>query len=473
MYQIFPHELMHVIVRQLAGPSRESGGNQVHAVGVRSDPVTAFNEGFAEAMQILAIDDPDAAADTHRLAGDTDAAARAERDVEAFARDLSETWWPVQPSRLRFLLWFSRTEQVLRYHAVKENRFARAPAIPEPLLARDDKYPAYLFANVVPGRPSDAVKPAGVLLSTEGVVSFLFWRLVSNPAIQRRYEPEAFYGQFGVSAATVAPIENVFLKIFAALDDAHPSTAEELLRGYARMFPGDAGDVGQVVSEALAGHPLTAAPEIWLANDGLMTGTSLFDQYRALPRPHTFDANAATALDWLGVPDVTREQAAALVAAAPYGRLDDVLASPAMSARVREKVTTMAVSMQRLRERAADAEETIDLWAIARAYLLRLGAIVAATSIAGAWLARRAGVRRIWSAAAIGIAASVLVIAFAWVITTPIWMPIAAPIVVGGLPWALWRLARRQPMASSGRPLMVWLAASAPALVVVFASAFI
>ena len=471
MDQIFPHELMHVIMRQLAGPARESGGNQVHAIGVRTDPVTAFAEGFAEAMQILAIDDPEAAGDTHRLQGDAETRARAERNIEAFSRDVSAEWWRVQPSRLRFLFWFSQSEQVLRYHAVKANRFARIPPISEPLLARDDKYLAYLIANVVPGRPNDAVKPAGVLLSTEGVVSFCFWRFASDTAIQRRYEPDAFYRQFGASAATVVPIENVFLKIFAALDGGHPSTAAELLRAYARMFPADTADVDRVVSEALMGQPLPDAPEIWLANDALMTGSSLFDQYRAQPRPHTFDVNAATALDWLSVPGVTREQASALLAAAPYRRLDDVLASPTMSDRLRRQVTTMAAAMQRLRERAADEEQSLSLWAIARAYLWRLGVIIAATSFAGAWLARRAGARRAWSAALLGIAASALVIVFAWVIVSPVWIPFVAPIILGGLPWSLWRLARRRPMTSSVRPLAVWLAASTPALVVILATA--
>src|SRR5512143_1568193 len=46
--QIFPHELAHIIVTQLAGERAPSGVNQIHAVGVRTDPETAFSEGFAE-----------------------------------------------------------------------------------------------------------------------------------------------------------------------------------------------------------------------------------------------------------------------------------------------------------------------------------------------------------------------------------------------------------------------------------------
>ncbi len=80
MDQIFPHELMHIIVRQLAGEPRVSGGNQVHAVGVRTDPVVAFNEGFAEHVQVLAVDDPAAAAETGALALDDQLCLRAKRN---------------------------------------------------------------------------------------------------------------------------------------------------------------------------------------------------------------------------------------------------------------------------------------------------------------------------------------------------------------------------------------------------------
>jgi hypothetical protein len=351
---------------------------------------------------------------------------------------------------------------------VKANQFARAPKVPEALLDRDDKYAAYLFSNVVSGGADDPPKPATVMLSSEGVVSFLFWRFVSDAGLQQRFEPEAFYRQFGATAAEITPADNVFLKLFAALYDGRPSTSVDLLRAYGRLFPADAADVDRIVREALLGQPLPDAPEIWLANDALETGTSLFDQYRAFPRVHTFDVNAATRLDWVSVPGVTRDQADALLAAAPFGRLEDVLASPAMSDGLRRQVTAMAAAMQRLRERAASDEDKLSLWAIARSYLWRLGAILFVTSILGAWLARRAGARRVWTAALIAAAAGLIVIAFSWIVVSPWWMPIAAPLVLGGLPWSIWRLARRQRPASAARPMVVWLLASAPALLVVY-----
>jgi hypothetical protein len=465
MDQIFPHELLHVIVRQLAGEPRESGGNQIHAVGVRSDPVNAFNEGLAEHVQIVAVDDPDAAPETRALATAAGIRAAADRAVEAYARDLAGGWWPIQPSRMRFLLWYNQTEQAERYSAVKANLFARARPIPGALLARPDKYEAYLFQSVMPGLPEGPARPAGVMLSTDGAVAHLFWRLATDPGLQQRYRDDAFYADFGVARTQVSPQDNLYLKLFAVLHGDRPSTTVETIHAWARLFPEDEADLARVVREALLGRALPDAPEIWLADDGLMTGTSLFDQYRGLPRVHTFDVNAATELDWLTVPGITRDHAVRVLAGGPYPDLDTLLASPEFGPAQRDRIRAMSAAMTHLRARAAAEEESLSLRAMIVPYLWRLGALMLAATAAGAWLALRAGVRRWWTAVLVALAASLLVVALAWVVVSPAWSPAAAPILLGGLPWALWRLARRR----GGRPalgaLVVWALAALPALV--------
>ena len=468
MDQIFPHELLHIIVRQLAGEPQRSGGNQMHAVGVRSDAVTAFSEGLAEHAQILAVDDPDAVAETRALRADDAIRDRASRTMDDYARDLSVAWWPVQPARLRFLLWFSQTEQVQRYHAVKANLFARQAVIPPGLLARADKYPAYLFQSIVPGAPDAAAKPVGVMLATDGVVAHLFWRLMTDARVQQRYRDDPFYAAFGISRAAVMPADNVYLKLFATLADGRPASTAELVRAWVRLFPEDAADLDRIVHDALLGQSLPAAPEIWLANDALVTGTSLFDQYRALPRVYTFDANAASEFDWLSVPAVTPEEAAQLVADAPYPSLDALIRSSGLTPALRLRISDMSAAMTQRLAGAADTEEGLSLWRIARSYLWRLFVIVVAATAAGAWLAFRAGVRRIWTAAVLALSATLLVIAFAWIVTSPPWYPLAAPIIVGGVPWALWRLARRRTAGSILRALAIWALAAIPALVLVF-----
>ena len=466
MDQIFPHELLHVIVRQLAGEPRKGGSNQMHAVGVRTDPVNAFNEGLAEHVQILAIDDPDAVPSTKALAQDFDARDRANAEFETYRRDMRRTFWPVQPNRIRFLLWFSQSEQVQRYFAVKQNLFARQTPIPQDLLAKDDKYPAYLIQNVLPGAPGDPAKSAGVQLATDGPVAHLFWKLTSDPRIQGRYLDDGFYLSFGTTQSAVGPLENAFLKLFFVLYEGKPSTTAETLRAWTRVIPQDAADVVDVASEAMFQQPLPGASEIWLWNANLMTGTSLFDQYRGLPRAHTFDANAATTLDWLAVPGVNAELAGRLLASAPYANLQALLNSPAIPADVRPRVAEMAAAML-VRQSGSAEEESLSLSKILWPYVMRLIGLLLVAAVVGGVLASRVGVRRWWTAALVALTATLIVIVFAWIITCPAWYRVIAPIVIGGTPWALWRLARGRGLRPAGVALVTWLIAAVPALVLV------
>jgi hypothetical protein len=367
---------------------------------------------------------------------------------------------------MRFLLWYSQSEQVLRYHAVKANLFARAAVVPDRLRDRSDKYDAYLYQNVVPGQPLGPRKSAAVMLSSEGVIAHLFWRFVSDAALQQRWLDDGASAAFGVTRAELSPLENVYLKLFVVLFEGRPGTAADFLRAYARRFPDDATDVERVVREALLGQALPTAPELWLANADLMTGTSLFDQFRALPRSHTFDVNAASELDWLAVAGVTGELAGRLLAGAPYRRIDDVLAVPGAGSDVRNRITTMAKDMDTLRARAAGEEESLSLSAILRPYVWRLVLVLALTTAAASWLALLAGVRRRWSAIAVALASSLTVVILAWIVTCPPWYPVAAPVVLFGAPWALWRLVRKRAPRLAALALVAWIVATIPAILV-------
>jgi hypothetical protein len=463
MDQIFPHELLHVIARQLAGEARESGANQVHAIGVRTDPVTAFQEGFAEHAQIMSVDDPDAHPSTRALREDRDARARADSECAGYARGVGSRYRLGSPAELRFLLWFSSAEQVQRYHAVRANLFARESPVPERLLTRGDKYAAYLYQSVVPGAAGGPVKSPGVLLSTEGVVAHLFWSWVTDPGLQHRYREEDFYRRFGVTASEVDPLDNAYLKVFHAVRAGRAGDTVSFLRAYLAEFPDEAVLVQQVVTAALAGQDVLDAPEIWLANPALQTGTSLFDQFRALPRAHTFDANAASALDWLSVPGVTPAVASRLLQAAPYRDLEMLAARAGADAALRGQIALMDAAMAGLR-RASEVEESLSLRAVVLAYLWRLAAYVVTGSALGAWLANRTCALRWRWAIPCGFVSALLVFALSWVVVSPAWAPMAAPVLIGGFPAAAWVAFRGRAWKDAARAAAAWVAAALPAL---------
>jgi hypothetical protein len=114
--------------------------------------------------------------------------------------------------------------------------------------------------------------------------------------------------------------------------------------------------------------------------------------------------------------------------------------------------------------RASEVEESLSLWAVARAYLWRLAAYVVAASALGAWLARRTcGVRWRW-AIPCGLVSALMVFALSWIVISPAWVPAAAPLIVGGLPAAAWAAWRRRSWKGPALALAAWLMAAMPAL---------
>jgi hypothetical protein len=467
MDQIFPHELMHVIVRQLAGEAPEGGANQMHAIGVRTDRPKAFNEGFAEAAQVLAVDDADAALETRALAGDARQPRSAESRLTEYRQALTAAWAPAPRGRMTFPLWFSQSEQVLRYRAVKSNRFAFESPVPNRLLHGPDVYRAYLLDNVMPGDLSGVRKSPGRMLSTEGVVSALFSRWVADKALQTSYREESFYAPFGVKPEDVPPLENAYLKLFHAMDRAKPHDAAALVRAYLAAFPEEASAVESVIRHI--GFDLHWQPpvEIWLANTAFSTGTSLFDQFRGRPRAHTFDLNAASLVDLMSVEGVTRQAAEAIRSGAPYAGLSDLRRVPTVTPDLAARFARMEGAMRRLRAEADEEAASMNLSAILKPYCYRAALWLGVSAALAGLLYLRVRQIRWWRAAVNGLFAALIGLSAAWLSDAlggaVAWL---LPVAAFGVPAALWQLVRRKSVASSGLALAAWaLAGLAPFLV--------
>jgi hypothetical protein len=345
--QIFPHEMGHVLLRLLVGRARQGRSYQLHAVAVRTDPETAFDEGFAEHMQVMAIDDPESDPATRALASDDNQRWLADRQMEAYLHEMQAVCSFASARRISFLFWYSGIEQVLRYHAVKANAFAYAPEVPWGLLSAQDPYRAYLLSNILPGKPGSAPKSAAVMLSTEGVVSSLFYRLVTDATISGRYLSDEFYGQFGAAKSGLGNLENAYLKLFHVFNQRKPADAEELLRAYQEVFPEESLAVEDIARSVLLGQSPPRSSPIWLLNTEFRTGTSLFDQYRAVPRSHAFDLNTATALDLTTVPGVDRNLASAILEGGPFSSVAHLARVPGMTSALARRFEEMQREMQK------------------------------------------------------------------------------------------------------------------------------
>jgi hypothetical protein len=461
--QIFPHELAHVMLRQLAGEPPRGAPTQGHAIGVRTDPIVAFDEGFAESFQVMALDDPDGDPRTRALAVDPYWRLRAEDDARAYREAMTARWAPACRARIGFPFWFSGDEQVWRYHAVKANAFARQVQVPERLLRGGDPYGAYLLENTLPAGPSDPPKTAAQMLATEGVVSTLFWRWATSEGLRHRYRDEAFYESFGAARAEVPPEANVYLKLFHAFHAARPHTAADAIAAYRAAFPEDAAEVDGLVREVLLGHSPRPAPEIWLANPAFQVGTRVFDQFRASPRVHTFDLNAASLTDLVAVPGVDLDLARRILRHAPYASIADVARVAGVSDDLRLRFAAMADGIEAARSAPEGANSLVGLlWSFGRRALAAW--LVAA--VAAAVLFKR--IRRCgWTRAAFsGLGASAAAMLAAWM-TGSLALTIGVPLLLFAVPGLLWSLRRRPVGAALAATALGWSIAILPALLLV------
>ncbi|OFW19292.1 MAG: hypothetical protein A3G21_02220 [Acidobacteria bacterium RIFCSPLOWO2_12_FULL_66_21] len=471
MDQIYPHELLHIIVKDLAGEAPEGHASQVHAIAVRTDRITAFNEGFAEHGQAMAIDDPDGVEATRAIASDVRAFAHASDQFENYRRAVSARWSVAPKARITFPLWFSQAEQIMRYHGVKANLFARDPDVPDRLYTNRTAYDAYLIQNVMPGRPDGTPKSAARMLATEGVVSALFYRLVNTPSVQNTTRDDGFYARFGVTCDDIDPLGNAYLKVFAAIHEGRYD-ASAVIDAYGRLFPDEREAVDAVRREALLGQDPPRAPEIWLLNERFTAGRSLFDQYRAMPRPHAFDLNASSRADLAGVAGVSPALASAILASAPFASVADLQRVPGMTAPVVAALQEMKRAMDAPPPPGTSAEGGLSFGNIIKPYAWRALFAWLGAALVGSLLYRRA--RRVawWHAALNGIAVALVGLIAAWTVDSGnalivLLIPVAVPLIVFGVPGALIRGWRSHSAREGAVVLGAWALAALPAALVV------
>ena len=467
MDKIFPHELLHIIVFDLAGEAPEGQASQVHAIGVRTDRVTAFNEGFAEHGQLMAVDDPDALPETRALAADVEARDRAYERMAAYRRAVAARWSIAPKARMTFPLWFSGAEQVLRYHAVRDNRFAREAGVPARLYSNRDAYRAYLLENVLPGEAEAPPKSVARMLATEGVVSTLFYRLVNDATVQGTDAPAATYARFGVERSAVTPMEHACLKLFSAIA-VGKFDAAAVVAAYQRLYPAERDAVDRIVSDTLLGQRLSDHTPIWLLNREFKAGTTLFDQNRSLPRSHTFDLNASSMADLVGVPGVDAPLARAIMGAAPYRSVDDVARAPGMTPVVLDRLRAMKAAMDAPPDPGTSEEGKLSIQRVLLPYAWRALAVWVVSAVVAAALYRLARRVRWWRLMLVGLAAALAGLLAGWTIDqTNGVLALVAPIVLFGLPGSVIRLWRTRSLGEAGLVLFAWvLAALAPTLAV-------
>jgi hypothetical protein len=217
------------------------------------------------------------------------------------------------------------------------------------------------------------------------------------------------------------------------------------------------------------------APQLWLTNRHATVGVGVLDQYRGLRRPRSFDLNAASVVDLLGVPGVERRLADAIIAAGPYQRVDDLTRVPGMTASRLGEFRAMAANAD---ARVGNTDEDVDLRGLIVAYGLRVLAYLLLVAVCAAViqrLIRRIGWRR---ALLVGVVGALLGALPAWVrpaydggsagpgaaLVACCMLPLAAAV-----PATLLHLARHRSPRAALSVLAGWLASALPVVAVTWA----
>jgi len=471
MDQIFPHELAHAILHEMGiERSQAARANQLHGVGVRTDRFVAFNEGFAEHFQVMAVDHPGADPSTRALGHDVEQLAAVRRQLEKYRGELTARVSLATRMRIGFPLWFGRSEQTLRYFAVKRNEFAYQPQIPDRLL-HSDPYRAYLLESLLPGDPEGERRTVARLVATEGAISSLFHRWASNEALRTAMREEGFYAAYGTDPDEITPQQNVYLKIFHVARERRPTDVLQLIDGYRELFPDEVAVLDEVVAESFSGQSVDAPPEIWLANDSFEVGTTLYDQFRSSPRIHTFDLNAASLTDLMGVPGMSLDRARALLSAAPFVSIEDVRDVNGIDADLFDRLIVMHRAMN-------DLADTIDPDALSFSkilapYVWRICVVLFLAAVLGGivhgvarnrWGAPVGRLRCAWN----GAVAAIVGVFTSWIVGAPL-AAIAAVTLLCGLPAALRQTWRKERAVVALVVLVAWLGASIPGVVLTLA----
>lgn len=468
MDQIFPHELLHIIVHDLAGEPPMGHATQIHAAGVKTDRITAFNEGFAEHAQVMALDDPDAPPET-RVAAASPSLQRdiGERPFERYRHTLAARLYLVPKAQMTFPVWYSNGEQAQRYYAVRENLFAREADLPARIFTTSKAYDAYLLENAMAGAVSGQPKPVGRLLSTEGVMATLFHRIVTSRAVQRADRDAAFYARFGTTRNEIDPLMNAYLKVFVAIREGGYD-ALRVVRAYQRLFPEERATIDAIVHDVFLGQPAVAPTELWVLNDAVRIGTSLFDQYRGIPRPPAFDLNAASRADLVGVSGVDLALAERIIKASPFVSIEDLRRIDGMPAEVVARFHEMRRAIENPPTAGTEEEERLSFRAVLLPYAWRALAAWGICAAIGAVLYRQVRKLRVWRVTVNGLAAALVALLVGWTVDPGFGLvALAAPVACFGLPGALIRGVRTRSPREAAVVLGAWVAAGVAAAVAV------
>lgn len=242
---IFSHELGHVMMENI-WPSFPVGKSvKPHASMAVTDYFLAFYEGFGEHFQRLVYDN---VAYYNKL----------QREQEGFKDDISK-------------LWHSKTDKDLRLTAVLNNQYIHKKLLPSLDTSSMEIQELIVLEHLSPIFDRIKLKNAQEMLSCEGVIATLFYRINTNKDIRYNYACKDFYNNFLIDKIPddtdirdiFNPFENVILKNFYVWSKLKDKINDDsiifihFIEEWINCFPEDRGVLIKIFISTTIGKTIT------------------------------------------------------------------------------------------------------------------------------------------------------------------------------------------------------------------------
>jgi hypothetical protein len=238
---IYSHELGHVMMLNIWKniPVQQSSKQHV-SMGI-TDYTTAVFEGWGIHFQRLAFD-----------------------NISRYQSSFKESF---DFRRSTGRLWHSNIDQELRINGVLQNSFIHQKLLPGVDLSRLSQEELILLEHTSPEFDVTRLKNGQQMLSCEGVLATLFYRINTNKSLQNNFLGREFYNRFLFSPMPddlepkdlFSPFENVMLKNFCVWNRLNTAASEdghlfiEYIKEWSRAFPDDKEEIFKLFILTTAG----------------------------------------------------------------------------------------------------------------------------------------------------------------------------------------------------------------------------